>query len=248
MTSNQWLKEKGDYHIGVQLYMAHPKANSNLLRVFNRKHSAANYQKLKYELKKLSKSTVQPLEFTVTTTPLSAPKSKPNQETPGQIPTPAKTTAFNGLHIKDLPVKLHPMYIQQKSDFQLACSLKLQLNALPAENETVALQLCLKIEQLFDNIATAWQVFDYYRKHKTVINLEAPSFTELSATQLIQRRNSKRSSITKAQNRLKTYTANRKLLGTMYAKKQLDRRIQKTEATLLKHKTELTQLNKLIHD
>ena len=233
----EWLENKGSYESGVHLYMAHPKANKNLLSVFLRKETIANYVKLKYELKKLPDTLV--INSTKIEVSTELPTTK--KETPTK-----QRDAFQGLHIKDLPIALHPMYIQQKADFQTACSLKLQLNAVLPKQEKKALELCIKIETLFDNIATAWEVFDYYKNHKVVIDLSVPTFKDLSPTQLIQRRNSKRSSITKAEKRLELYRKNKTVLSTQHALKLIDRRIAKTEQIVLKHKTELTQLNKLI--
>ena len=238
MKISEWIATKGTYKNGVQLYMAHPKANKNLLSVFLRKETKANYVKLKYELKKLPDTLIITSPKIVVSEPLPTAPIKTLIKKPD---------AYQGLHIKDLPIALHPMYIQQKADFQTACSLKLQLNTLLPKQEKQALSLCIRIELLFDNIATAWEVFDYYRDHKIIVDLSTPTFEDLSPTQLIQRRNSKRSSITKAEKRLDNYTDNRKGLTVKNAIKQMDRRIQKTKATLLKHKTELTQLNKLIN-
>ena len=99
--------------------------------------------------------------------------------------TDSKT--YRLLRLNQLPVKLHPLYIKQKNDFYKACSLKIELNDLPPEAETRALEICIEIENLFDAIEKSWKVFDYYQEFKTIPEITTEkTYQDLTPAQLLK--------------------------------------------------------------
>ena len=101
--------------------------------------------------------------------------------------------------ISDYPQTLHPVYLAKKNHWLQACSLKLSLNALPADQESQARALQQQLWQLFEEMDACDTVLDHWSKYKRILLPAAPSQEEaldkLSPTQLVQRLHTLRSNI-----------------------------------------------------
>lgn len=101
--------------------------------------------------------------------------------------------------ISDYPQALHPVYLAKKNHWLQACSLKLQLNALPAHQESQARALQQQLWHLFEEMDACDTVLDHWTKYKRILLPTAPSQEEaldkLSPTQLVQRLHTLRSNI-----------------------------------------------------
>jgi len=121
MKVNDWFNNGCNYQEGVLIYAGIKQSKMNLLRLFKLKQSNYNLEKLKYELSKFKEVEIKETVISeVIEKPKSTPESKPQE--------PAPTSNYKTLLISDLPVELHPTFIQQKNNFATACSLKIQLN------------------------------------------------------------------------------------------------------------------------
>ena len=111
--------------------------------------------------------------------------------------------------ISDYPQTLHPVYLAKKNHWLQACSLKLQLNALPADQESQARTLQQQLWQLFEEMDACDTVLDYWSKHKRILSSANPTQEEaldkLSPTQLVQRLHTLRSNIVSREKSLKKW-------------------------------------------
>ena len=241
MEINRWFENGCNYSEGVALYGTLKGHSINLLRLFLRKESISNAEKLKYELGKHRK-----LETTKTATPPSKETRQINLLIDVE-PKTAKTQNNSFYRIHQLHKDLHPLVIKQRNDFQTAISLHSQLTTLHPDEEGAALALCIEIENLFDGIETAQKVLDHYVSHKVVLNIAPRSFSNLSPAQLIQSRNNKRVSVSKYKKRANTL---KDKLGQNLSKSEKTKSevaIEKSKNKLLLHELELQQLNELIN-
>lgn len=220
MTINEWFSSGCNYKDGVALYGALPNHNKNYFRNFSKKESVVNVMKLKYELQKHLQPTTQATKPT---------KQATVQKTVSvTIPEPQKSQEskyYRKVLLKQLPVKLHPLYIKQKNDYVTYCSLKLQLNELSNIRDSFgnlvldangvpkvkpqtefdiqkANAICLQIESLFDSIDKAWEIIDHYLDTKEVITIKSNDFSSLSPGKLRDKINSVRGSRTRQKKRL----------------------------------------------
>lgn len=111
--------------------------------------------------------------------------------------------------ISDYPQTLHPVYLAKKNHWLQACSLKLQLNALPADQESQARTLQQQLWRLFEEMDACDTVLDYWSKHKRILSSANPTQEEkldkLSPTQLVQRLHTLRSNIVSREKSLKKW-------------------------------------------
>lgn len=245
MTVIEWINNGCNYKQGLELYKNIPNHNANFLKAWSRKETPQNLIKLRYELQK----NVTPT-FNITT--------------PAKV-VESEQKYYRKVLINQLPIALHPMYIQQKNDFSIACSLKMQLNALgnlydsngniiygadglpklkkqTKADQEKALQLCLKIESLFDAIEKTWEIIDYYLENKTIPTIKENDYSNLSEGKLRDKIVSVRSSITRQKQRLKMLT---KKLQNAVAKKfkiKYERNIAKCENSLMQLNQDLIKL------
>lgn len=111
--------------------------------------------------------------------------------------------------ISDYPQSLHPVYLAKKNHWLQACSLKLSLNALPADQESQARALQQQLWQLFEEMDACDTVLDHWSKYKRILLPAAPSQEEaldkLSPTQLVQRLHTLRSNIVSREKSLRKW-------------------------------------------
>ena len=204
MKINDWFTNGCNYEEGVAIYASLKTSKINLLRLFQKKNASTYLEKLKYELGKHKETEVVLNNFTVV-----SPGEKPTSA-PAPIITPIiEPPLYKQKLIRDYPVALHPVYIQQKNDYATACSLKIQLNNVDGRKrfDGEALKLCLEIERLFDAVELAWKQLDHYTETNTILVVKEHDFSDLTPGQLILKRNSKRSSLTKAKRLVANYKA-----------------------------------------
>lgn len=244
MKINTWFNSGCDYKSGILLYSSVSGHSTNLLRLFNRKQTASNLEKLKYELGKHKGQTVSiPIKKTfppgsITAIPLAVPIVNLKQEN--------KTS--NGFYsLNQLHPDLHTLAIAQRNNFQTAISLHLQLTQLHTSEEGVALTLCIEIENLFDAIEATQKVLDHYRSHKIVLNTTPRDYKSLTAPQLIQTRNNKRVSVSKYEKKIAVLKTQLQQVLSKSNQTKTEVALEKSESKLLQHKLELQQLNELIN-
>ena len=248
MKVNEWFSNGYNYNAGVLLYASLKGHSPNLVRLFLRKESAANLEKLKYELGKFrEKSTITKPAIVKNT---KKPQYNIDIKIEGRERKPTVNNQKTSLYfyrLNELHIDLHPMSIKQRNDFQKAISLKLKLNELHPSEEGAALSLCIEIEDLFDAIETAQKILKHYVYHKVVLNIEPRNYNFLTAAQLIQSRNNKRISVSKYKKKVERFENN---LGQNFSKSETTKQevaLEKAKSKLLEHELDLQQLNELIN-
>lgn len=149
-------------------------------------YSLENEAKLRREMSQLANK------------PMSQCANEPNRQIDKSANSPCGSHQIDKL-ISDYPQTLHPVYLAKKKHWLQACSLKLSLNALPADQESQARALQQQLWQLFEEMDACDTVLDHWLKYKRILLPAAPSQEEaldkLSPTQLVQRLHTLRSNI-----------------------------------------------------
>ena len=242
MKVNEWFSNGSNYNEGVMLYASLKRHRPNLVRLFLRKETASNYEKLKYELgkfreKNVKKPRVKRAERLVPEPSFSMPK----------LNKTSTKTSFYFYRLNELHTDLHGLSIKQRNDFQKAISLKLKLNQLHPSEEGAALSLAIEIENLFDAIETTQKVLDHYVDHKVVLNIEPRNYKDLTAAQLLQSRNNKRISVSKYKKKIASIENK---LGQNLSKSETTKQaiaLEKAKSKALEHQLDLRKLNELIN-
>lgn len=156
-------------------------------------YSLENEAKLRREIRKLENEPIRKLE----NEPISKLANKQISKLENE-PISKLENEPNRL-ISDYPQALHPVYLTKKNHWLQACSLKLSLNALPADQESQARTLQQQLWHLFEEMDACDTVLDYWSKHKRILSSPVPTQEEaldkLSPTQLVQRLHTLRSNI-----------------------------------------------------
>lgn len=230
--------ELNEYQNAITLYQSLKGAKPNLIRLFLKKQSKANEEKLQYELSKLApKGTI--LEAV-----------KPEKLTKPIVLTPQKETskAPNQFYkLNQLHTSLHEKARCQRDLYQKATSLKLQLNEVHDLEENKALNLALEIENCFDEINAIQNILSHYVTHKVVLNLEKPSFKDLTPAQLLQRRTNKRANKTKVETAIVIFKENLNQTLSIAQKTKTENLLQKKEEKLLQLDIDIVDLTNLIN-
>lgn len=271
MTVNDWFQNGCNYQHGILVYESLESHNKNYVKIFRKKETPENLMKLKYELQKFIAPTIsKPTE------------NKPiglfiKKEIEKVVETPATTSIFlraekqeetkyyRKLLLHQLPVELHPLYIQQKNDFNTYCSLKLQLNALNQVRDTFgnivldakglpkrkpqtdadiekARLLCMQIETLFDAIDKTWEVLDHYLATKEIVIIQQKSFDELTPGKVRDKLISVRGSLTRQNQRLQKLQESLKHSVTKSFQIKYERDIAKSKGKIMQLEQDLIKL------
>jgi len=173
-----------------RLLIEYERLGGNLQGV-PRFYSLENEAKLRREMSKLANKPISQLE----NEPISPCGSHQIDKSAN---SPCGSHQIDKL-ISDYPQTLHPVYLAKKNHWLQACSLKLSLNALPADQESQARALQQQLWQLFEEMDACDTVLDHWSKYKRILLPTAPSQEEaldkLSPTQLVQRLHTLRSNI-----------------------------------------------------
>ena len=153
-----------------------------------------NRAKITYLLSKVSKNDVSEIKANNRKNPDSG------QHTTDIIteksPEPSKPK-FLGL-IAGYPVELHPVYQNAYQIWVHVCSLKIQLNAVPGHDEKEAFRIQTSILEKMERFDCCKKALDHYNDHKRILPTATKSdFSKLSPIELITKRNSLRSLITR---------------------------------------------------
>jgi len=158
-------------------------------------YSLENEAKLRREISKLANK------------PMSQLASDPPKEDNPKIDKSANQKIDK--LISDYPQSLHPVYLAKKNHWLQACSLKLSLNALPADQESQARALQQQLWQLFEEMDACDTILDHWSKYKRILLPANPTQEEeldkLSPTQLVQRLHTLRSNIVSREKSLKKW-------------------------------------------
>lgn len=178
-----------------RLLIEYERLGGNLQGV-PRFYSLENEAKLRREMSKLANKPISLLAPPHTLLSQTSPKG----DNPKIDNKPAVHYSLFSVHlISDFPQALHPVYLAKKNHWLKACSLKLQLNALPADQESQARALQQQLWQLFEEMDACDTVLDHWIKYKRILLPAAPSQEEaldkLTPTQLVQRLHTLRSNI-----------------------------------------------------
>ena len=156
-------------------------------------------------------------------------------------------TTKQALYFHELPEELRPILLEANTLFKEMCLLKVQLNELPAEAETKALQLQTKISQKQKRNALCWKKLDYWKTHKVAPKESKGKFETLTPANLVKQEQYLFASISKMKKRLES---NRELLKTtvgIVELNKLQRTISKQESTLIAKNEELLKIKALIN-
>lgn len=166
--------------------------NSTLIKNIS-SFSLANHAKLKYHIKQLLGSKEIGVE-----------KADEEIKPEIQVAPPAKRkSAFSDL-ISNYPEDLHEVFKNRYNYWLESCSIKLKLNAVPIDDQDRAYELqCLLFEKL-DGLDKCQEILDYYTEHKRILPTHSnKDFTNLTAMELLKKRNNLRSNISKREKTLR---------------------------------------------
>jgi hypothetical protein len=250
----QWKANGTPYNEGVLLYASLPAHNKMLLKNFQKKQSPQLLEKLKYELSKIDNS-----EKTEQNGTFVQKRTKTEQNgTIGQNVSKTELVQYieqqeiqyttkQALYFHELPAELRPILLEANTLFKEMCLLKVQLNELPAEAETKALQIQTEIAQKQKQNALCWEKLDYWKTHKVAPKEAKGKFETLSPANLVKQEQYLFASISKMKKRLEL---NRELLKTasgVIEVNKIQRTIAKQESTLIAKNEELLNLKNIIN-
>lgn len=245
---DQWKANGTPYDEGVLLYASFPTHNKNLLKNFHRKKTAQLLEKLKYELSKIDKSVkATPVKKEVVEKPIVAQKVSTTNVVQYIEQQQTQYTTKQALYFHELPAELRPILLEANTLFKEMCFLKVQLNELPAEAETKALEIQTEIAQKQKKNALCWEKLDYWKMHKVAPKEASGKFETLSPANLVKQEQYLFASISKMKKRL---IENKELLKTANGVSEvnkLQRTIAKQESTLIAKNEELLTIKRLIN-
>lgn len=241
MNADKWFESGCDYQEGVLLYASLQGCKPNLLRLFMKKHNAYNQDKLKSELSKYRQNKPK-TAFKESTLP--SRRININIDTSPKL-TPENKAGFYKLN--EIHTDLHHVLIKQRNDFQLAISSHEQLIKLHADQEAEALELCIKIEDLFDSIEQAQKILDHYVEHGNIMKNKTKDYSGYSGARLYQAKKNTMASISKYKKRVEaTKTALDKT--TLKAEKnKLEKKLSRESNKLLEHEVELSKITEIMN-
>ncbi|MFK8302676.1 hypothetical protein ACI75Y_07165 [Capnocytophaga stomatis] len=211
------------------------------LRGVSNFYSLANEAKVRQEIKRLK--SINKVQLTDSNVQLTNNEEAENSllvasSEQSLLPTNAKL-------ISDFPPELHGIYLERKHVFLQACSLKMQLNAVPMEDENQALSLQQKIVQLFERMDDCTTILDHWTEHKRILKPQTEDFSVLSAMELIKKRNALRSNLVSREKSLKKWKADAYNMGDEAPLTLKSKIIRKTEE-IEQIKLTIKELDKLI--
>lgn len=245
----QWKAKGTPYQEGVLLYASFPSHNKVLLKNFQKKQSPQLLEKLKYELSKIDKSqkAVVPVK-----------KEIPKKTSIGQNVSKNEVVQYieqqqilyatkQALYFHELPEELRPTLLEANTLFKEMCLLKVQLNELPAEAETKALQLQTDISKKQKKNALCWEKIDYWKTHKVAPKEPKGKFETLTPANLVKQEQYLFASISKMKKRLESNIELLKTTVGITELNKLQRTISKQESTLIAKNEELLKIKALIN-
>jgi hypothetical protein len=230
----QWFANNCPYLEGVAIYSGLKVRNANLLRLFKLKESAANLEKLKYELGKL-RSTTTPATKSIEEKPIV------NIEA-----TAVAAEKKQQLMFHNLPPELRPELLKANELFRKNCFLKVTLNELPSAAETEALHLQLQISDNFKINRICWQKIDFWLEHRQLPKEVTSGFEKLTGAQLVKKQQYLFQNISKMKRRFDENLKQLSAAENLSTKGRLQRLVTKQDADLIKKNEELQIITRLI--
>ena len=186
-----------------RLLIEYERLGGNLQGV-PRFYSLENEAKLRREMSKLANKPISQLENEPN------PQIDKSENSPcGSYQIDKSANRQIDKLISDYPQTLHPVYLAKKNHWLQACSLKLSLNTLPADQESQARALQQQLWQLFEEMDACDTVLDHWLKYKRILSSPAPTQEEaldkLTPAQLVQRLHTLRSNIVSREKSLKKW-------------------------------------------
>lgn len=153
--------------------------------------SIANHAKLKYFIKQLN----------IVTTPDPV---KDNEDKKEKVKSPDHRKGIFADLISNYPKELHEAYKNRYEYWLNACSLKIELNNVHYSDEDTAYEIQAKLWDCLEKMDRCQEALDHYRDHKRILETKTlADFSKLSAIELLKKRNSIRSNITKRKSTIK---------------------------------------------
>lgn len=242
----QWKANGTPYIEGVLLYASLPTHNKMLLKNFQKKQSPQLLEKLKYELSKFDKS-VKPSPKPLNRQIVSKQKVSISEVVHFIEEQQNNYTTKQALYFHELPAELRPILLEANTLFKEMCLLKVQLNELPAEAETKALQLQTEIANKQKKNALCWEKLDYWKTHKVAPKETQSKFETLSPANLLKKEQYLFASISKMKKRLELNRSLIKTANGVSEVNRLQRSIAKQESTLIAKNEELITIKRLIN-
>lgn len=175
MNISDWLAGYGDYQDGLRLLVKHTN-NTQLLKQFAQE-SALNRMKMRIALSNIAKT--QTLKTVKT-------KQSPVLSIVDKSPEKAVTTKKP---ISAYPKELHEIYQLRINSFLRASSLKVELNAVPEDDELSALELQTEIWKQLEVNKKCWQILDHYDTTGQVLPTKSTTdFSKLSPMEMVKQR------------------------------------------------------------
>lgn len=230
----KWFANNCPYSEGVAIYRDSKSPSANLLRLFKKNESAANLEKLKYELGKLKHI------------PAPVVKLIPEKPIVNIEATAVANERKQQLMFHNLPAELRPELLKTNELFRKNCFLKVMLNDLPADAENEALQLQMQISDNFRTNRLCWKKIDFWIEHRQLPKEVTSGFENLTGAQLAKRQQYLFQNISKMKKR---FDENLKALAgieAFKAKARMQKLVTKQDADLIKKNEELQIITRLI--
>lgn len=148
--------------------------------------SCANHAKLKYFVKQLNIifPKVDPVKI-----------QEPKKEIIKSVKE--RKSIFSDL-ISNYPKELHGAFKDRYDYWLNACSLKIELNEVHYSDEETAYEIQVKLWDCLEKMDRCQEALTHYRENKRILEtISTADFSKLSAMELLKKRNSTRSNITK---------------------------------------------------
>lgn len=160
----------------------------------------ANHAKLKYYFKQINATISDPSNTVVKTEERSVSEIL--------IPDKEKKSIFSDL-ITNYPRELHKAFKERYDHWLEVCSLKILLNDTHYSDHDTAYDIQEKMIWLLEKMDRCQYALDHYRENKRIMEFESQEdFSKLTPMQLIKKRISVRSSLTKRNSTLKRMEEN----------------------------------------
>ncbi len=147
--------------------------------------SIANYAKLKYFVKQLN---------------IIVPKVIPEHPIPKKEifkSVKERKSIFSDL-ISNYPKELHNAFKDRYDYWLNACSLKIELNEVHYSDEDTAYEIQVRLWDCLEKMDRCQEALKHYKENKRILETKSTAdFSKLSAMDLLKKRNSTRSNITK---------------------------------------------------
>lgn len=256
---SNWLKNKGSYAEGVALYAAIPGMKPTLLKMLSKGETATNKEKLTYELKKIApvkniSPVIMGVDFgnrDVTAYTLAQKTADKGMifvaGTARREPSPpAEPKPKNSLLYHQLPIELRADLQAANALFSENCRLKVQLNELPAEAESEALAIQLKIWHNMKQNENHWARINFWQTHKRLPATVVIQPEKLNPFYLAKRQQNLFSSRGKIKKRVAITETELAQATKPKDKTRLQKQLAKQTENLLKQEKELLEITALI--